>query len=144
MSNTKDKIKKFLDTNKIIYYKRDLEDICIFHLPYTFRKANYKVVFILRTNSFSTNIFEMGFSCVKGENPNLDAELLDMNAHLINGVLAVPNDTNEISFFAKFPIAGEELSNEEYENALSFCFAVFNELVGKDIINKNAYEYEKR
>lgn len=140
MMTTIQKIQKYLDDNKIVYYKRELSNSrVLFQLPYSLTLCNYKLTLTLRADDENMNKFELGFTALKKPDKDIDSELLTLNSKIVNGFFSNIEGTNEISYFAEFEIKEDRLTDNDYKKAINFCFAVFLDLIERGIINKEAY-----
>lgn len=137
----KDKIKRYISEHKLVNYEKVIsEKESVFSLPYTFSEMGYKLNFILRVHNDHEHEFEMGFFGRMKDDENINTKLLDMNGRLARGSFAVLNDSKEVSFFAKFEMDEDELTNEEYTYSLAFCLQVFIDLVENNIVDRGTYE----
>lgn len=136
MKSTADKIIEFLEDQKLIFYKRDLDDDSnvIILLPYRIHSETIRQTFKIFTNN-QTNTYKMGFSCKLNPEKDSSKELLNFNAEIINGSLSVPTNSEEVTFFALYTLEeSESFTKKQYKASLLYCISILLKLKEKDII----------
>lgn len=137
--NTTEKITKFLDEEKIVYFKRKIDDGSIILLPYSLVKMGLKIEIQILAHNEISDSFRMYFTCKKSEIEDISENLLELNAELPAGSLSMQKRTDEVKFSTIVPL-GDKLEKEIFDKYIVLCLYTFTELYKKNLIDKKLYE----
>ena len=129
---------EFLKKNGLRSYNESSEKY--FYLPYSSVKKNIRVyIFVSVIEEFKT--LKIGFraSLLKEKN-NLDEireTLLDLNARLTTGALALEKNSNVVEYSINYTVEDEEqIDIDRYNRIISFCMNLFYDLYDRKIIER--------
>jgi hypothetical protein len=131
--NTSRIIEDYLSEKKLVFYKRQEQNMDIFLIPY--RITNKKIVVNINLYTFKdTDLCRMNFKYKLNTDDDFSKELLDMNAKIVNGNLSVESNSNFVTFNTDFVLTKNSDINNLYTNVLYKCFLTLFELKEKNII----------
>ena len=131
--NTSRIIEDYLSEKKLVFYKRQEQNMDIFLIPY--RITNKKIVVNINLYTFKdTDLCRMNFKYKLNTDDDFSKELLDMNAKIVNGNLSVESNSNFVTFNTDFVLKKDSDINNLYTNVLYKCFLTLFELKEKNII----------
>ena len=135
-----ERVVELLNTNNIIFYKRDVEHGAIFVVPYTLIQSKMSLEIKLVID-IEHNYFVMGFECQKSLVEGLSDKLLNINARLKAGVLSVEEESNLVSYRINLLKEGK-LDWNIYEEKLAFCIKLFLALNKEGLIDTEHYRVD--
>lgn len=133
-----EKFLEFVNKNKLICYCRTNERY--YYLPYKSDKKNIKVYIYVKIVE-DINTIKIGFRVsLRKSNSEIDevrTTLLDLNAKLTTGALALEKDSNILEYTINYTIEdNEEIEVERYNKIISFCMNLFFDLYDKKLIER--------
>lgn len=131
--NTSLIIENYLTEKKLVFYKRQEQDMDIFLIPY--RITNKKIVVNINLYTFKdTDLCRMNFKYKLNTDNDFSKELLDMNAKIVNGNLSVESNSDFVTFSTDFVLTENSDIANLYTKVLYKCFRILLELKDKNII----------
>ena len=140
MNNTADKIKKVLNEKEIIFFERGFEDSTILILPYKLNKYGLRIDIMMDIDNLK-NRYTLSFECILNEEIDSKEKLLNMNAELPSGTIAIRPNSNIVTFTLN-SFYDDDFTFDTYKNDLYLCFFVFLRLYRENIINKTGCEVQ--
>lgn len=131
------KFAEFVKNNNLISFSETKQEI--FYLPYTSKKKNIRV-YIFANIVESTNTLKIGFRAPLIKNNDISEvreTLLDLNAKLTIGALALEKNTDMIEFSINYTVEDdEEIDRTRYDKIIVFCMNVFFDLHNRKLIDR--------
>lgn len=132
-TNTTSIIEDYLSEKKLVFYKRQEQDMDIFLIPY--RITNKKIEVNINLYTFKdTNLCRMNFKYKLNSDGDFSKELLDMNSEIVNGNLSVETNSDFVTFNTDFVLTEDSDMGNLYTEALYKCFYILLVLKNKNII----------
>lgn len=132
---------ELLDEKGVVFYRREISNGAVFAIPYVLVKYKRSVEIKIVIDD-EHDYYVMGFECKKSGVQGSSDKLLDINAGLKEGVLAVEQESNLISFRVNL-FEKENLDWDIYQKKLHYCLGLFIKLDREGLIDTESYKVEE-